>query len=54
MNYTTHTEDFIKKFYIRISVLRAEQLDFKIISMNLGIHVLLVIVVSGTSFSDYQ
>lgn len=38
MSYN-HTEDFIKEFYIRISILRAEQFDFKIISMKLGIHV---------------
>ncbi|MGN4124848.1 ImmA/IrrE family metallo-endopeptidase [Lysinibacillus sphaericus] len=37
MNYTTHTEDFIKKFYRRMGILMPQHLDFQEIATQLGI-----------------
>ena len=37
MNYTTHTEDFIKKLYNRMGILVPQQITFKTIAIRLGI-----------------
>lgn len=39
MNYTTHTEDFVKELYIRMDILTPDQLNYKKIATMLGIKV---------------
>ncbi|MEY9972311.1 Zn-dependent peptidase ImmA (M78 family) [Lysinibacillus sp. RC46] len=39
MKYKTHTEEFIEEFYNRLEILTTEHLDFKTISLKLGIYV---------------
>lgn len=39
MYYTTHTEDFVKKFYERMDIREPQQLDFRVIAERLGIHI---------------
>ena len=39
MSYTTHTEDFIKILYTRMNILKPQHLDFRMIGIQLDIHV---------------
>lgn len=39
MNYTTHTEDFVKELYTRMGILEPNQLDYMYIANELGIKV---------------
>ena len=39
MNYTTHTEDFVKDLYLKIGIYQPHQLNYKTIAEALGIKV---------------
>ena len=39
MNYTTHTEDFVKELYLKIDITKPYQLNYKTIANALGIRV---------------
>lgn len=39
MNYTTHTEDFVKELYLKIGINQPHQLNYKTIASALGIRV---------------
>lgn len=39
MVYTTHTEDFVQAFYQRIGITEPQQLDFRVIAEQIGLHV---------------
>ncbi|MEG7619557.1 ImmA/IrrE family metallo-endopeptidase [Enterococcus faecalis] len=39
MNYTTHTEDFVKELYTRMKIVKPNQLDYMYIANELGIKV---------------
>ncbi|MED4699653.1 ImmA/IrrE family metallo-endopeptidase [Lysinibacillus capsici] len=41
MNYTTHTEDFVKDLYLKIGIYQPYQLNYKTIANALGIRVFL-------------
>jgi len=37
MNHTTHTEEFVQKFYTKLGILKSHQLNFRTIASQLGI-----------------
>lgn len=39
MCYTSHTEDFVKEFYIKMGIFEPQQLDFRTVAKKLGITV---------------
>ena len=38
MNHTTHTEEFVKKLYTKLGILKPHHLNFRTIASQLGIH----------------